>query len=141
MTSRLVYLAGPQDDVTSEEARHWRAEIAKRLPAHVACFSPAHAYLGVGASSFPVVDAANRTMITYCDLMIAWLAGEGRGFGTIREIEFAVAMDKPVIVVGPAIRLSLMSHDVTVVDTMDDAVEALYQRHGWAKPDKRDDRV
>lgn len=124
---RFVYLAGPQDDVTEVVARRWREEIAQRAPAHVAFFSPAHAYLGVGVDSFPVVDTANRSMIACCDLMIAWLAGDGRGFGTIREIEFAVAVGKPVVVVGPSIRRSLMSRDVTVVDTMDDAVEVLHQ--------------
>lgn len=120
----LIYLAGPQDDVSKSTARRWREKLAAGAPAGVAFFSPAHAYLNVNRVSFPVVDMMNRAAINGSHAVIANLGGQGMGFGTIREVEFALSVRTPVWVVGP-VGHSLMTHDLRVVDTVDDALASI----------------
>lgn len=122
----LIYLAGPQDDVTQGEARGWREELAAGAPSGVAFFSPAHAYLNVSAASFPPVDWLNRVAIEKSHAVIANLSGPGRAFGTIREIEYAAAHNTMVQVVGADER-SLMTWDVYLADTLDDALNAILE--------------
>lgn len=122
----LIYLAGPLDDVSGETARGWREELAAGAPASVAFFSPAHAYLNVGKDSFPPVDWMNRRAIEGSHAMIANLSGPGRGFGTVREIEYAVSKHTMVQVVGP-VGASLMTWDVHLADSLDDALNAVLE--------------
>lgn len=117
----LVYLAGPQDDVTVETAQGWREQLALEAPSGVAFYSPAHAYLNVNRASFPAVDFMNRKAIETAHAVIANLSGPGRGFGTIREIEFAVAQQTGVWVVGE-LEHSLMTHDLHLVATPEAAL-------------------
>ena len=125
--SLLVYLAGPQDDVSTEEARGWREELMDIAPSGVAFFSPAHAYGGVNPSSFSSVDACNRCVIAHsADAVIANLMGPGRGLGTIREIEFGFLSGKVVVVVTDDTR-SLMLHNVTVVPDLDTALHQVLE--------------
>lgn len=124
----LIYLAGPQDDVTKEQSRTWREEIVKMAPSGVAFFSPAHAYVdSVSGINFKAVDWCNRSVIhNAVHGVIAKLDGPGRGFGTIREIEFAVMSHKPVAVVGDVV--SLMSHDIGVCSHLEDALAYVLER-------------
>jgi hypothetical protein len=122
----LIYRAGPQDDVTGDESRGWREELAAGAPSGVAFFSPAHAYLNVSAASFPPVDWLNRVAIEKSHAVIANLSGPGRAFGTIREIEYAAAHNTMVQVVGADER-SLMTWDVYLADTLDDALNAILE--------------
>lgn len=128
----LVYLAGPQDDVSKGEARGWREEVARQAPAGVAFFSPAHAYMNVNRASFPAVDHMNRKAIESAHAMIANLSGLGRGFGTIREIEFASANHTGVWVVGD-LPYSLMTYDLHVVATVDEALADILTKVGEAR--------
>ncbi len=109
----MVYLAGPMDDVSKEEARGWREDLAAHAPAGVAFFSPAHAYLNVNRISFPYVDLMNRGAIVACHAMIANLMSGGMGFGTTREIEHAISVRTPVWVCGPVAH-SMMTHDLKI---------------------------
>lgn len=117
----MVYLAGPQDDVSGEIARGWREELAASAPSGVSFFSPAHAYLNVNAASFPPVDWLNRKAIEASHAVIANLSGPGRGFGTIREIEYAAAHNTMVQVVGD-VGHSLMTWDIHLADSLDEAL-------------------
>lgn len=124
----LIYLAGPQDDVLPEESRIWREEMVKIAPSGVAFFSPAHAYVGsVSGVNFKAVDWCNRSVInSACHGVIAKLDGPGRGFGTIREIEFAVMTGTPVAVVGEV--RSLMSQDIGICKTLEEAIAWVLER-------------
>lgn len=131
----LIYLAGPIDDVEVEEAQGWREQIAVDLPEGVVLFSPAHAFLNVNASNIKRADWANRHVINCADAVIANLDGDGRGFGTIREIEFAVRIGRPVVVVGQL--ESLMQYDLEVVGRLDEALMTALE----LVAEKRDDRA
>lgn len=128
----LIYLAGPQDDVTQEEARGWREELAGLAPSGVAFFSPAHAYMNVNRVSFPAVDWMNRKAIEVAHAMIANLDGPGRGFGTIREIEYAISQHTGVWVVGD-VSHALMTYDLHRVDTLEEAMEEILDAVGEAR--------
>lgn len=118
----LIYLAGPQDDVTVEVARGWREELAALAGEGVAFFSPAHAYMNVNRASFPAVDWVNRKVIEASHAVIANLSGPGRGFGTIREIEYAMQVHTMVQVIG-SLDHALMTWDITVVETAAEALD------------------
>lgn len=120
----LVYLAGPIDDVSTAHSSPWRHEAAALLKEHgVASFLPTSAYQGAAISDAriaPAVSAINRCAIERSSHLLANLDGPGRGFGTIREIEYARSLGKPVVVVGTLV--SLEAHDVVCVPTFPEAV-------------------
>lgn len=122
----LVYLAGPIDDITTTEASGWRVEVSGALASKgINSFNP-HAAYSI-ANLRPIcqqVAEIDRSAIRHCDALIANLLGSGRAFGTIREVEFARSLDKRVIVVAEKLE-SAFAHDVQVVRTLSEAVEAL----------------
>jgi len=128
----LIYLAGPQDDVDQDTARGWREELGRLAPSGVAFFSPAHAYLNVNTMSFPAVDRMNREAINQSHALIANLSGPGRGFGTIREIEFALSQQTAVWVVGD-VGHALMTWDLHVCDTLEEALYDVLHKLGEAR--------
>lgn len=113
----IAYLAGPIDDVDKDSASWWVGSLRVTLATcGVNSYSPLTA---ITQTNMMRADAAkicaiNRDAIRHCDFMIAYLAGKGRGFGTIREIEFARACGLPVYVIGSIV--SLEAHDVVLVD-------------------------
>ena len=119
----LVYCAGPLDGVSWGEGRDWYEEMAALSPLGWALYCPGLAFKD--ATEDPrSMDVANRVVISHaCDVVIAKLDGPGMGFGTIREIEFARMLGKPVIVIGEIV--SLLAHDIKVVDSLEDAVELM----------------
>lgn len=124
----MIYLAGPIDDIDVAEAKAWREAAGHGLPTGIVLFSPVHAYRGeVTQVTAPKVDFMNRVNIAFCDGMIANLSGPGRGFGTIREVEFARSRDKPVAVIGGDPLVSLMSFDILVAADFDDALTEVMQ--------------
>jgi len=108
------------------EAVGWRARLVSLLRQHnISCFNPVGAYFIADVPSVAEkVVSIDRFAIFQCDAVIAYLAGEGRAFGTIREIEFARSMGKKVIVVVDSLA-SAFSHDVEVVPTLEVAVQEL----------------
>lgn len=102
--------------------------MVKIAPSGVAFFSPAHAYMdSVSGINFKAVDWCNRSVLhNAVHGMIAKLDGPGRGFGTIREIEFAVMSHKPVAVVGKVD--SLMSHDFGICQSLEEALAYVLER-------------
>lgn len=125
-TTRMVYLAGPIDDVGTSEAMNWRTCLASCLQQHnISCFNPVKAYFI--ASVPPVAEkivAIDRFVISQCDVVVAYLAGEGRAFGTIREIEYARSIGKRVIVVADSLT-SAFSYDVEVVSDLETVTQRL----------------
>ena len=127
--SICLYLAGPMDDIEKDAARGWREEAADAVGMGVLLFSPAHAYLNATKVNASMVDFLNKGMIRYCDGVLANLTGPGRGFGTIREIEFARMNQKPVAVAGD-LDLHFASHDLLIRPTLDEAAHALIETIG-----------
>lgn len=115
-----IYLAGPIDDISLDDARGWRQSIAAIAPVGVLFYTPVDAYLGVSEMTAEKLDMYNRHAIAASDAVVANLSGPGRGFGTIREIEFSVRLGKPTVVIGEL--KSLLTFDLDVVET---DVEAL----------------
>lgn len=117
-----VYLAGPIDHVTIEKAREWREEIAEEFGT-VLFFSPAHAYFNARVSSAEAVVNVNKHVIACCDGLLANLRDQF-SLGTIREIEFARSLSKPVAM-SPRVPSSLAAGDLTQGDTLIEAMTGL----------------
>ena len=117
----IVYLAGPIDLVSSEEAKGWREELV--LPPGVLTVSPAHGYRGATLETAPDVDRVCRAMIRASDWVLANLCGEGLAVGTIREIEYAKSLGKLVVVAWPLDReVPFMLHDTVLAPSPQDAM-------------------
>jgi len=125
-----IYLAGPIDGISIEEGCSWREELAKSVPSGVLLVSPAHAYLGtVNTANAKQMDYLNRNLIQNCQGFLANLLGPGRGFGTVREIEFAVLSNRFVAVAGhDSLHESMMTYDFPIVDTLMEGVESIIDR-------------
>lgn len=129
MNPVLIYLAGPIDDIALDRAQQWREAVAAHAPTGVALFSPAHAFMNVNEVSFRGVDRVNRAVIHSCAHgVLANLMGPGRGFGTIREIEFARMTGTPVAVVGKID--SLMKDDIMVAKSLQEGLTMLLEEIG-----------
>lgn len=76
----------------------------------------------------------NRKAIQASHAVIANLLGPGRGFGTIREIEYAAANNTMVVVVGDFPH-SLMTWDLTLADSLEGALDAVLQRVAEVRED------
>ncbi len=139
----LVYLAGPIDGVQRQEALDWREGVSRRLnQAGVSTFSPAHAFsvvhfVGSNSSSNKATARAvteiNRYAISQSSVVLAYLPKDRITIGTIREIEYAISIGKPVVVLVEHTDISFLSlYDTIQVSDWDKAVgaiiEALYCR-------------
>lgn len=126
MNTITIYAAGPIDDVSMEEAHGWRSALIEILPTGVLVFNPAAAWLGASQAVAEAVDYGNRCMILVCDGVLVNLAGAGRAFGTIREIEFARGRGIPVAVcTGNQPIVSWLAHDIEQRATMEDTLDQL----------------
>ena len=126
----MIYLAGPIDAVTKGEAADWRAHASRRLVAgKLPTYSPTHAFCVPleGTKWAREITSINRCAIQRCAAMLANL--EGPGFGTIREIEFAVSANKPVYVFGRDITNHAEAHDIIICNDLDQAIAAIIQDH------------
>jgi nucleoside 2-deoxyribosyltransferase len=131
----LVYLAGPVDGVQRQEALDWRENVSQRLnQADISTFSPAHAFSVVYScgNSLPnkvtarAVTEINRYAISQSSVVLAYLPKDRITIGTIREIEYAVSIGKPVVVLVERTDISFLSlYDTIQVSDWDEAVEAL----------------
>lgn len=125
----LIYLAGPIDGISPEEARGWREDLAAITPSGVLLFNPCTAYHGVNAMTAKGADHINRHVIAHSSAVIANLSGPGRGFGTIREIEFARYCDKIVSVVVESPLDSLLAYDVHQALSTEEALEFVLEEY------------
>lgn len=131
-TTRMVYLAGPIDGIEPANAGRWRIKFSREMKlSGITCFDPYGAFYGASPNAADLVQAVNRAAIDASQAVVAYLAGPGRGFGTIREIEYAVSRGKRVIVV--AADLSVMSTwDCELVPTLADASRRITGRPGFS---------
>lgn len=126
--SMTIYLSGPIDDLPIEDATGWRLELGRHCPSGCLFFDPAGAFYGAGIGTAREVDHLNRVALSHCDGVLVNLSGPGRGFGTIREIEFARLHGKPVAVAtGATPIVSLTAHDLMLAETIDEALDLLMQ--------------
>lgn len=120
---KLVYLAGPIDDVDEDGANHWRRYVSNMLGRHgINTFNPYLAYNVANLDTIKrQVSEIDRAAIAQCDMLFANLSGNGRAFGTIREIEYARSLNIPVIVVAKNL-VSAFAHDVECFNEIPEAV-------------------
>jgi len=131
----LVYLAGPIDGVQRQEALGWRENVSRRLnQAGISTFSPAHAFsvvYSVGSNSLNEATARaateiNRYAIRQSSVVLAYLPKDRITIGTIREIEYAVSIDKPVVALIERTDTPFLSlYDTIRVSDWDEAVDAV----------------
>ena len=131
----LVYLAGPVDGVQRKEALDWRENVSQRLnQAGISTFSPAHAFSVVysGGDSLPnkatarAVTEINRYVIRQSSVVLAYLPKDRTTIGTIREIEYAISIGKPVVALVEHTDISFLSlYDTIRVSDWDGAVGAV----------------
>lgn len=127
-TQTMIYLAGPVDDISLEDAKGWREELGQQAPSGVLFYSPVHAYVGtVTKATIQMAERINRTFIHACQGMIANMSGPGRGFGTIREIEFARLSGVPVVAIVNEPLDSLLAYDVYMAMDVDDALTTILE--------------
>lgn len=119
-----IYLAGPCDGITTEEARDWREDIM--LPTNVVAFSPPHAFMNSSKAVAREINHILRHVMVACDGTLAKLDGPGAALGTIREIEFAKMNRQPVaIACSEELEKSLMTFDLLCFRTVDEALTGL----------------
>lgn len=133
----LVYLAGPVDGVQRQEALDWRESVSQCLnQAGVSTFSPAHAFSvvyfgGNGPSNKATARAVteiNRYTISQSSVVLAYLPKDRITIGTIREIEYAVSIGKPVVVLVERTDVSFLSlYDTIQVSDWNGAVGAVIE--------------
>lgn len=133
----LVYLAGPIDGVQRQEALNWREDVSQRLnQVGVSTFSPAHAfsvvYFGGDSPSNKAVARAvteiNRYAISQSSVVLAYLPKDRITIGTIREIEYAISIGKPVVVLVERTDIPFLSlYDTIQVSDWDEAVSAVIE--------------
>lgn len=133
----LVYLAGPIDGVQRKEALDWREGVSQRLNrVGVSTFSPAHAFSVVyfGGNSLSneatarAVTEINRYAISQSSVVLAYLPKDRITIGTIREIEYAISIGKPVVVLVECTDTSFLSlYDAIQVSDWDEAIGAVIE--------------
>ena len=131
----LVYLAGPIDGVQRQEALDWRENVSQRLnQVDISTFSPAHAfsvvYFGgnspLNKATARAVTEINRYAISQSSVVLAYLPKDRTTIGTIREIEYAVSIGKPVVVLVERTDIFFLSlYDTIQVSDWDEAVGAV----------------
>ena len=133
----LVYLAGPVDGVQRQEALDWREGVSQRLNQDgISTFSPAHAFSVVyfngnsptNKAMARVVTKINRCAIRQSSVVLAYLPKDRITIGTIREIEYAVSISKPVVVLIERTDILFLSlYDTIQVSDWDEAVDAVIE--------------
>tara|TARA_Y100000034_G_scaffold63291_1_gene76574 strand:+ start:4245 stop:4724 length:480 start_codon:yes stop_codon:yes gene_type:complete len=111
---QLIYLAGPIQGQTYDEAVVWRTEFAKEINVYAPstrCLSPmrdkeeligSEKIEGKHEDSFwcseDLIRVRDISDIRRCDLMLVNLLGADKGRGTVWEMGFAAALGKPMVV-------------------------------------------
>lgn len=124
----MIYLAGPID--SDPKAGPWREQAAAYLAEHgIASFNPLRAFAGATCAA-PHVDAINRYALATCTAVLVNLLTDGRAFGTIREIEQAAHLEKPMIVVaGEWIVNHVSAYDLAVEGRLETALGLLVKQY------------
>lgn len=108
-----VYLAGPISGESFDVAETWRAQVRHQLSPDIDCFSPLRAKhylkseekLGDSYESYPLssrrgIFARDHFDSKRCSLLFVNMLGAQRvSIGTVMEIAWAHAYDKPIVLV------------------------------------------
>lgn len=121
--NRLVYLAGPIDNVDKEKAMDWRERTSNIFSQYgFGCFSPAHAFINVEkVVHAKTVKSINDHVIGSCQFIFVMLNDE-MTIGTIREIEYGSMIGLPIYLHSPLksviskLNKSLMTFDCTILN-------------------------
>lgn len=118
-----VYLAGPINGCSDEEAFAWRARasVLLRMDGHTVIDPAARDYRGQEATSFRAICKQDKAEIAACDVLLAncWKVS----VGTSMEILLAYMLGLRVIVMAPGDPSPwLMAHAHAVVVDLEDAV-------------------
>jgi nucleoside 2-deoxyribosyltransferase len=118
-----LYLAGPINGCTDEEANGWRTEVKKL---HPDVLDPmARDFRGVEGNHTALIVEGDKKDIDECDGVIVWF--EKPTVGTSMEILYAWERRKPVVLINRSDRpLSpwLTYHCIASVSSIEDALEA-----------------
>jgi nucleoside 2-deoxyribosyltransferase len=121
-TTKRVYLAGPINGCTDDEANNWR-DIAKTRLGARNCIDPMRRdYRGREEQCVTEIVDGDKNDISSSDVVIAncWQVS----WGTAMEIHFAHSLSKPVIAVAPpGARVSpWLRYHAVIVRSLDEAL-------------------
>lgn len=127
----LVYLGGAIDDATREEAQGWRDQAKAALAKEgITCYDPCAAFSApVDHPEFDLRDIGKRAhfiereVIARSTALLVNLI-PGKPFGTIREIDFARSLDRPVVVVAENLP-SLQAWDLIIVPDLESGIRGI----------------
>jgi nucleoside 2-deoxyribosyltransferase len=97
-----VYLAGPINGCTDDEANDWRTEAKRLLPGIVTLDPMRRDYRGRESQPgvWEEIQRLDREDIQACDVVLVNAAVPS--WGTARELEYAITtLGKPVVVIAP----------------------------------------
>lgn len=122
----MIYLCGPIDSVSEDEATTWRRNAADLVwdQLNMTCYDPARAFHHASMHDASRIDNVNRAAIALSDGVIAYMVKQPM-FGTIRDIEFARANCVPVVMVESEHIISLSKHDLHEATGLVNAVAKL----------------
>lgn len=135
-TRKMIYLAGPIDALP-DGGRGWRDHASALFGNKgLTCFDPSQAFRiapkrewgpdGLNAVPCDTIRRVNRHALAHCHGVFAFLPDNARAFGTIREIEAAKIIAKPVVVVSDWLGDHIDSYDVEVFKEVDYTVAVNY---------------
>lgn len=125
---KVVYLAGPIDAVSRNDAMGWRDQVAGLLSREdITSYNPCAAFTNGHLQTADTIDRINRTAIQACDAMIARFTVKAPSVGTPREIELAKSLHKPVVIWADdeGFRRHLAAYDVEVVFSPEAAIRSI----------------
>jgi nucleoside 2-deoxyribosyltransferase len=126
VTMTTIYLAGPINGCTDEEAHGWRGSFMALLPGFAFLDPMARDYRGREEECVPTIVEGDKADIDACDIFFAycWQVSWGTGM----EILYAAERGKAGILVVPrGVRISpwLRYHSRLIVPTLRDAADAI----------------
>lgn len=119
----MVYLCGPIDNVTEEEAKGWRTIASESLAeAGWAAFNPATG-VSNGYADMVAVQGICLSAIQHSSAVLAYLPVDYPAFGSIAELTMAHLIGKDVVIVSDWVHRSIFAHPFPIVNTIGEGVE------------------
>lgn len=141
MVAKTVYLAGPIEGKTPQEALDWRVELGNRLwRVRIKAINPLRnegplrqGKYGIDNTSLfsnpGAIWAKNKFDTINCDLVLAYLPAGNFSIGTIWEIGQATAYDAPILIVTDCEKCAnhpcLQRSAGWIVETFDEAYDVI----------------
>lgn len=145
MTQVNVYLAGPILGHTEGDAKDWRDEVNDHMPYGIQGISPLRcepsidgtykaSYADAKFGTPQAIAAKNAMDVRRADAVLAYLPqklidAQGISIGTIWEIGYAAALNKPIIIVSDSAKVGnhpvLKGSGAWILFSLEEAVELL----------------